>query len=142
MLAVNFKKIKRGQALIELVLVTGLLSLILVALVSLTVVSLSTIQKTRLRTRATSIAQQGLENFRARRDQLAWDDFGEQCTADPITMANMSNPGLKYTLSATCSEISPTSINTKVVVGWTFGGKSSNVELGTTLNQPNNAIYR
>ena len=132
---------QNGQALIELVLVTGMLALILVTLVSLSVGSLATVQKSRLRTRATTIAQQGLENIRSKRDQLNWTDFTTGCSSQARTWAAMVNDENPYSSDAVCA-INGTVANIEVTVNWAFGGKSDSVILEMALSQPGEAIYR
>ena len=133
-----------GQALIELVLVTGMLALILVTLVSLSVASLATVQKSRLRTRATTIAQQGLENIRSKRDQLNWVDFTTGCSSSQAgNWAAMVSDGNPYSSDAVCAVNSTVTVaNIEVTVAWAFGGKSDSVILEMTLSQPGEAIYR
>ena len=134
-----------GQALIELILVTGILALILVTLVSLTVVSLSTVQKTRLQTRANIIAQQGMENIRAIRDETSWNDFANQCVDNVQTWADWTSvdmSGGDYIPTATCDNTNPLLVIISTKVDWTFSGKAYNVELETSLGQPDEAIYR
>ena len=131
-----------GQALIELVLVTGMLALILVTLVSLSVASLATVQKSRLRTRATTIAQQGLENIRSKRDQLNWVDFTTGCSSSQAgNWAAMVSDGNPYSSNAVCA-MNGTVANIEVTVAWAFGGKSDSVILEMALSQPGEAIYR
>jgi len=133
---------QNGQALIELVLVTGMLALILVTLVSLSVASLATVQKSRLRTRATTIAQQGLENIRSKRDQLNWVDFTTGCSSSQAgNWAAMVNDGNPYSSDAVCA-MTGTVANIEVTVAWAFGGKSDSVILEMALSQPGEAIYR
>lgn len=130
-----------GQALIELVLVTGMLALILVTLVSLSVVSLSTVQKSRLRTRANTVAQQGLENIRSQRDQLNWTDFTTECSSQAGNWAAMVNDGNPFNSGALCNP-NGTSATIEVTVAWAFGGTPDSVILEMTLSQPGEAIYR
>ena len=133
---------QNGQALIELVLVTGMLALILVTLVSLSVASLATVQKSRLRTRATTIAQQGLENIRSKRDQLNWVDFTTGCSSSQAgNWAAMVSDGNPYSSGAVC-DMNGTVANIEVIVSWAFGGKSDSVILEMALSQPGEAIYR
>ncbi|MDP3983305.1 MAG: hypothetical protein Q8Q65_04510 [bacterium] len=133
---------QNGQALIELVLVTGMLALILVTLVSLSVASLATVQKSRLRTRATTIAQQGLENIRSKRDQLNWVDFTTGCSSSQAgNWAAMVSDGNPYSSDAVCV-MTGTVANIEVTVAWAFGGKSDSVILEMALSQPGEAIYR
>jgi len=138
----NLSTQKNGQALIELIFVVGLFSTILVALISLTIVSLSTVQKSRLRTRATTIAQQGLENIRANRDRLSWVDFTTDCPGEVEVWAEMDTVSGLFIPTATCA-INSGRADIIISVNWAFGNKSDyNVSISSALYEADTAIYR
>jgi len=142
---------EKGSTLLELLVVMSLLVVIMVALVSLIVLSLSTIQKSKLRARATEIAQSGMERVREEKNKertciaggynCEWDDFVTDCTNNISTWVS-ADPD--YTVDATCSEAAATGVVTvNIAIEWSFGGKDYDVNLKTEFFPPEEKpIYR
>lgn len=144
----TYRSENRGQALLELVIVMAVLVLLLVALVSLVILSLSTIQKSRLRARASGIAQDGIENIRRQRESTSdWDAFRDSCGSMANTWAWPGVDTSGYTAQAVC--VTPTpggGSQDKVIVetqtNWDFGGRSYNVTLETEFGPRGEGIFR
>jgi Tfp pilus assembly protein PilV len=69
------KKFNEGQSLLEIVLVIGIASVVLVGLTKATTVSLRNAQFAKNKTLATKYAQETMEKIRAYRDQNDWNTF-------------------------------------------------------------------
>lgn len=140
---------KKGQVLLELVIVMAVLVLLLVALVSLVVLSLSTIQKSRLRARATDIAQEGLEDVRLERDQREdWEEFVNTVCLGEIAAGSWDQAVGDFTRDADCSvtatdsEGDPTKVTATMTVEWDFTGKHYTIALETDLATKVGGILR
>jgi type II secretory pathway pseudopilin PulG len=64
-----------GQTLIEVLLVTGVMALLLTALVSVMTTSIARNRLSQERSVAVRLAQEGVEWFRGERDRLGWNQF-------------------------------------------------------------------
>jgi Tfp pilus assembly protein PilV len=145
------RKSNKGAALLELVFVMALLVVILVALVSLVVFSLSTIQKSRLRSRASAIAEQGVENVRAKRDEYlnssikTWDNFKDDCKSSISSIdwsGSFDDEGGIFSRVETCVDAPAEKVKVTMTVNWTFGGTPSSVILETEFGRKKDSIYR
>lgn len=137
-----------GQALFELLLVVALLVLILTAVVSLVVASLATVQKSRLRARAGTIAQDGMEGIRLKHSEYLgandWETFRDSCGANKSSWAWDGVDTSGYTVDAICA--TPTPSGNKLIVGteveWEFGGKTYDLDIDSELGPREGQIYR
>lgn len=128
-------------------MVVGLLGLILVVLVSLIVVSLAMVQKSRLRARATAIAEEGIERIKAKRGEEEyindWDEFKSICGGDAQDWAYGSDtiPTAYPTVQAECEEVGD-DVKVTTTVGWQFGGEWYDVVVDTEFGPREKGIFR
>lgn len=141
--------------MLELLIVVSVLVILMVALVSLSVTSLATVQKSRLRTKAANIAQEGLENIRQKREEentaclgyhCEWDEFKNQCSTNAAALAfpDPSPTGEIFLRTASCSASTKITDGVTVDIGvsWPFGEKTYNVVLETDLGPKVEGIIR
>src|SRR3990167_4923802 len=77
-----FANSQRGSSLIEIVVATGVMALVLTAILSGLTLSLKTNAESEYRSHAVKRAQEGLEVFRRERTLLGWDIFVAGFTSD------------------------------------------------------------
>jgi Tfp pilus assembly protein PilV len=78
-------KDNQGQSLVEVVVAVGAMSLLLVALLSLVVVSIKNSRLAKDRAKAVALAQGGIELMRAYRD-YSWTEFSSFATGDDYVL--------------------------------------------------------
>lgn len=85
-----------GQSLLEVVMVAFILVMALVALISLTTVSISRNRLAKERTVATRLAQEGLEWFKYERDRVGFDavDLALGETGDTFCLSELPDGGI------------------------------------------------
>jgi Tfp pilus assembly protein PilV len=105
---------KRGESMIEVVVVTFTLVVVLVAIVSLTTVSIARNRLAKERTVATRLAQEGLEWVKYERDRLSFDEVVTIVDGNTINdciltsfpeVTSDGKGGLLGLNSSSCSEI-------------------------------------
>jgi type II secretory pathway pseudopilin PulG len=76
----------KGQSIIEVIVVTGVLALMLTGLVSVVTLSVSNNRKVKTKTVATRLVQEGVEWVRQEKERLTWADFNiELAPLVPVT---------------------------------------------------------
>lgn len=78
----SFAKNQPGSSLIEIVVATGVMALVLTAILAGLTLSLKTSAESEYRSQAVKRAQEGLEVFRRERTLLGWDLFVAGFTSD------------------------------------------------------------
>lgn len=153
-----FRRFQSGQSMVEMVVAVGMVSLVLVAIVSGIALSIRNSRYSKNKALATRYAQEALEKFRNYRDEVGWSPFvseviggGTQaiyCLDDlPATigligeaMGTCSSEKITNTSGATefsreaQAEMVNGSVEVTVLVEWTEGSKTHNVELVSRLN--------
>lgn len=81
----KYFKDNTGQSLVEVVVAVGAMSLLLVALLSLVVLSIRNSRIAKDRTQAVALAQGGVELMRAYRD-YSWTEFNSFATGDDYVL--------------------------------------------------------
>lgn len=139
----------KGQTLIEVVVAIGIFGVVMVAISTIIISSLSNVQYSKYQNQATQYAQQGMEVIRNWRD-TKFDElaavsstttycFPQTCTkfgsvgcntSCPVApVANIDNTFLRevsFPIDASCTVVaSPTTRSVKVTVKWTDGKCSS-----------------
>lgn len=66
---------ERGQTLVELIVVVGVVGIVVMALISAVTASLRFSETSRLRSKGVKYAQEGIELARKLRDSSPWQDF-------------------------------------------------------------------
>lgn len=97
-------KSNRGQSLIEMIVVIGIVVLLATGIVVGTTVSLSGVQSSGLRSSAVQYAQQGLELARAKRD-AGWTAFAAMGTGDPAPVYCVGSDGDFGTATSNCTAV-------------------------------------
>lgn len=144
-----------GQTLVEMVVAVGMVSLVLVAIVSGIAISIRNSRFSKNKALATRYAQEGIEKFRFYRDEYGWEPFfnemqsgGEDyCFADfPLSLEDISDrtgncttetiSGTEYTRYAQVIVTTIPSDWVDVVIGvsWYEGAVAHSVELPTRFN--------
>lgn len=149
-----------GQTLVEMVVAVGMVSLVLVAIVSGIAISIRNSRFSKNKALATRYAQEGVEKFRFYRDEYGWEPFFEAmqsggenyCFADfPNSLEVVLDPEEAYSGSCTSETINDDEVYTRyaqvsvntlpsnwvdVVIGvsWYEGAVPHSVELTTRFN--------
>ena len=145
-----------GQTLVEMVVAVGMVSLVLVAIVSGIAISIRNSRFSKNKALATRFAQEGVEKFRFYRDEYGWEPFlsvmqdgdADYCFADfPASLETISIhegsctaddtiSGTEYARYATVTVTTIPSIWVDVVIGvsWYEGAVPHSVELPTRFN--------
>lgn len=138
-----------GQSVIEVLIATGVVSLVMTALMATMTLSLQNSSQSKYRSLATKLGQEGLESFRQFRDELGWEYFyqaidaqgtgtycintlpasGEQlqsltygaCSDYPI-----SRTGVAFQREAYIDVISADEIRIEMTVAWLDGADERN----------------
>lgn len=91
-------KWQRGSSLIEIVVATGVMALVLTAIVAGLTLSLKTNAESKYRSQATKRAQEAMEVFRRERTLLGWDVFeGEFISGGTYCLKNLPAPKQAFT---------------------------------------------
>lgn len=144
--------LKKGQSLVEVVMAVGIISLILVGLVSAISFSLSNTQYARNKALATKYSQEALEWFRSERDTLGWAAFVSYA---PTVTCNKNNycqnqNTFSWSVPGTCTGVivdnlnifkrntylqteSPDRVKVSVTTQWSQGSRDPSVVLSTYL---------
>ena len=129
---------QKGQSLVEMIVIIGIVVLLATGIVAGTTVSLSRSKTSQVRSQALSIAQAGIELARATRD-TGWEAFAALGDPQSTTVSTIDNT---FTRSVTLQLIPipavPTMEEMKVTsrVAWGDTSNPSNaVELTTYLTQ-------
>ena len=143
-----YNKFSRGQSLIEVIVAMAVMSLLLVALLSLMSLSVKNSRLARDRTRAVAYGQQGVELMRAYRD-YHWNQFSHQ--ADGTVYSQQENwtvgPGvnlhspcvqnnisLYFTRCVTLTDSGADNIAVAVTVAWKEGSQTFQTTQTTNLS--------
>lgn len=124
-------KNQSGQTLVEMVVAIGVLVIVVVALLSVTTVSIRNASFSRDQALATKYAQEAVETVRSYRDQNSWSDFAYDCTTancGPI----LSGAPSPFTLACNCT-CAGESCEVTVSVSWTDVKGNHKSELKTRL---------
>lgn len=146
----NATNLDRGQTLLEVLMVAGVLSLLLTGLVSLVVTSTARTTLSQRRTAANRLVQEGIEWARAQRKEHGWLLFTDQvdnkqyCLADPnITIYTTTGPCdvsdssdlIADVYWRTVSfEVGPDTVEVKISVDW-LGNNRNPLESMTTFHK-------
>ena len=91
-------KVLRGSSLIELIVATGVMALVLTAIVAGLTLSLKIGADSEYRTQAVKRAQEGMEVFRRERTLLGWDLFVNSLRASTTyCLATLPAPKVAFT---------------------------------------------
>lgn len=147
-----------GQTLVEMVVAVGMVSLVLVAIVSGIAISIRNSRFSKNKALATRFAQEGVEKFRFYRDEFGWEPFFEvmsdpgvssdYCLNEfPLSLENIDgklgscagdtiDDGMVYTRYARVeiTTLSPQRVDVVVGVSWYEGASSHFVELPARFN--------
>jgi Tfp pilus assembly protein PilV len=145
---------QRGSSLIEIIIATGVMALVLTAIVAGMTMSLKTTAQSEYRTQAVKRAQEALEIFRRERTLLGWDSFSSElvdsgtycfqtlpaprtpfllgaCTDD----SNIVISGVDFYRQAVVDIIAADSLQVTVTVNWDNGDGPRNVEITQVFRQ-------
>lgn len=126
---------QRGQSLVEMIVVIGMVVLLATGIVAGTTTSLSRSETSQIRSQALSIAQAGIELARGTRDN-GWDAFAALGTPQSTTVSNIDST---FTRSVTFQLTTVSGIPTMKVTSRVTWGDTSNpantVQLITYLTQ-------
>ncbi len=144
-----------GQTLVEMVVAVGMVSLVLVAIVSGIAISIRNSRFSKNKALATRFAQEGVEKFRFYRDEFGWEPFFDVMQSGGIDYCFANFPASLETISdfeGSCTtetingteyiryaQVSVTTIPSDwvdVVIGvsWYEGAAPHSVELSTRFN--------
>jgi Tfp pilus assembly protein PilV len=73
--SVSWKNRRAGQTIIEVVIATGVVALVMTAVVAIVSVSLRNTTRAKAKVLATKYTQEGIEYFRAQRNLLGWESM-------------------------------------------------------------------
>lgn len=74
-MSIKKKFLQSGQTVIEVLIATGVVSLVMTALMATMTLSLQNSSQAKYRSLATKLGQEGMESFRQFRDDLGWEYF-------------------------------------------------------------------
>jgi len=134
------RKQEKGQSLIEVLAALGVVVLVILALVTVTTISIRNATFAKNQSLATSYAQEAIEEIREYRDQNSWADFVTNCNNK--TAMGLSDPSPPFVLSDPVCNI-PETINScdegdsrcevKVTISWDDAKGSHQTVLTTYL---------
>lgn len=143
------EKNKRGQSLVEVVVGIGLVTTVLVALVSAMNTGLGNAQFSRNKSKATIYVQEALEWVRSQRDNESWQWFvarahstdtcgrTQYCLNSLIFTAGSCGAGVFdtiFTRQATLVRQSSDQVRVDVTVSWPEGSRTATVNASTQLS--------
>lgn len=145
---------EKGQSLLEVIVGVGIVTIVLVGLISVITVSLANAQFSRSRTQANKYAQEASEWLRGQRDEMSWADFytkatsgGRYCLASldwfvdnnncPVINDDVDMYTRRVVLTPVCP-IDPCNddkVAIHITVSWVQGQRTPSVELDTYLTK-------
>jgi len=134
------RKQEKGQSLIEVLAALGVVVLVILALVTVTTISIRNATFAKNQSLATSYAQEAIEKIREYRDQNSWGDFVANCNNK--TAMGLPDPSSPFVLpDPTCNipETANPCVETdkrceiKVTVSWDDAKGTHRVVLTTYL---------
>lgn len=144
------KQLKSGQSLVEMVVAVGMMSLLMVALLSVTSLSIKNTRLAQSRTQAVGLVQEGIELMRAMRD-FNWNDFYAKAedghsyvlVDNWIVETGLTQTGCSQTsyydannFFSRCvklTQIGAGNVNVEVIVYWQEGNQLKQVAQSTNL---------
>ncbi len=126
-------KFNQGQTLIEVVFAIGVLSLCLVALVSIIVRAIGNASFSKHSALAVHYSQEGLEQARARRDRNDWDTF--KGTSDGCEAIDIFQRCFTYTIAD--DAVDDNKVHVLVEVNWQESGRTHSVSSETFFTKWN-----
>jgi len=163
------KKDRRvGQTIIEILIATGVVALVMTAVVAVVSVSVRNASRAKAKALATKYTQEGIEYFRAQRNIMGWESFwttaGGQVgtrtsTACLATLPYTATGGLQNVISTTCSTnqyidtrqiyqrsaavttsqlVGKDTVNVAVTVRWVDGSRTNTSTATVQLQQSQN----
>lgn len=159
----NKKTLSSGQTMIEMVVATGMVALVLVAIVSGIALSIRNSRFSKNKALATRYAQEAVEKFRNYRDEVGWQPFLEEvlegnssvvycmpsmpasaievptftgaCSGQKIPNAAGDTEFTRGVQALTQTQVNPNdAVEITVTVSWIEGSKTHNVTLSSRLN--------
>lgn len=143
-------KFKGGQSLIEMVVAVGMMSLLMVALLSVISLSIKNTRLAQARTQAVGLAQEGIELMRAYRD-FSWNDFYAKADGQSYTLvdnwtveAGLTQSGCNefsyfdasqfFSRCVTLSAVEVGRVTVEVIIYWQEGSQLKNISQSTNLS--------
>jgi len=146
-----------GQSIIEVLIATGVVALVMTALMATMTLSLQNSSQSKYRSLATKIGQEGMESFRQFRDELGWETFYEVINSQgdgmyclnttPATIEQLqalsygtctdfpiSRTGVAFQREVDVQIISADRISFQVTVTWQDGLEERNTTLTQEFN--------
>lgn len=109
-----------GQSIIEVLIATGVVALVMTAMMAAMTLSLQNSSQAKYRSLATKLGQEGVENIRQYRDKLGWETFYQIINSQGnglycLNTLPATNPQLEALTSGACQtySISQTGVNFK-----------------------------
>lgn len=143
------KQLKSGQSLVEMVVAVGMMSLLMVALLSVTSLSIKNTRLAQSRTQAVGLVQEGVELMRAMRD-FNWNNFYAKANGQSYILVDnwtvemgLTQIGCSQTsyydannFFSRCvklTQIGAGNVNVEVIVYWQEGNQLKQVAQSTNL---------
>ncbi len=138
----DHNKNQSGQSFFEVVLALALVTIVLVALVTLAAVSIRSATFSKTKSLATSLSQQAIEWLRGQRD-ASWSDFTAKAATTNWCLSNLdwSRPGLcsssgvvsqtQITRQATLTIIDASTIQADIKASWSDSQGSHQISTST-----------
>lgn len=138
-----------GQTIIEVLIATGVVALVMTALMATMTLSLQNSSQAKYRSLATKLGQEGMESLRQQRDAMGWESFyqvvsgqgnGTYClNTVPITTEDLgtlsggacetfpiSRTGIAFQREAIITVVSVDEIRFEISVSWQDGADEHN----------------
>lgn len=144
------QKFKAGQSLIEMVIAIGMMSFLMVAILSVTSLSIKNTRVAQDRSQAVGLAQEGIELMRTYRD-FSWTDFYNLANGQSYILednwtvesglsqigcdqTNYFDASNYYSRCVSLSTVEVNSVVIEVVVYWQEGSQLKSISQSTTLS--------
>ena len=123
------KKMSSGQTIIEIIIATGIVAIVLVAVMMGLTFSLKNTAQSKYQSLASKLAQEGMEAFRRERDALGFVSFRDQLTSPTYCLPTIPNQLALFSAGA-CDEAEGITLS-----GVTFY-REAEINTGASVTEP------